>query len=220
MFKPLILILMFLCCNLMVAENALSQMSPEGLKAMREGMMRSQKKAAEKEAKKKKNTEERSESPPREEARRGRPAAKAKSEVGKEMKESDATAPSFELFEVKPESLMAVLDSNGDGKLSGKEIDYATDQLLRLDANDNGEIDVDELPGAMAEEAAPSGFDPAYKGPGEQIYKTISGFDADANGVLTRSEIRAEYRGAFRTIDSDGNREIDPKELLQFSKNQ
>lgn len=216
MFKPLIFLLMFVCCNLMIPENALSQMSPEGIKAMREGMMRAQKKAADKEAKKKMNSKG---STPAAQARRDEPAdSMAKPEGGKEMKESGAMAPSFKLFDVKPKSLMAVLDSNGDGKLSGKEIDFATDQLLRLDANDNGEIDVDELPGAMAEMA--SGFDPAYKGPGEQIYKTISGFDADANGVLTRSEMRAEYRGAFRAIDSDGNREINPKELLQFSQSQ
>lgn len=228
MFKPLIILLMIFCCNLIVAENALSQMSEQGLKDMREGIMRAQKKkAAEEAAMKKKNSENSSGSASKaagSDSRGGSESGSAtrmRSEVSKAMNKTDTAAPSFELFEVKPNSLMAVLDSDGDGQLSGKEIDFATDQLLRLDANDNGQIDVDELPGTMeAAAAAPSGFDRAYKGPGEQVYKTIAGFDADANGVLTRSEMRAEYRGAFRAIDSDGNREIDPKELLEFSKSQ
>ena len=128
-----------------------------------------------------------------------------------------ATVPSFKLFETKPSSLMAVLDIDGDGQLSGSEIDYAADQLLRLDANDNGEIESDELPDSAP---AYSGFNPAYTGPGEQIYKTISGFDKNADGQLTRSEMKAEYRGVFRTIDSDGDRSISPKELLGYVKNQ
>jgi len=120
---------------------------------------------------------------------------------------------------------MAVLDSDGDGKLSGNEIDYAADQLLRLDANDNGQIDIDELPSSKSMEAksmavADAGFNPDYDGPGQQVYKTIASFDADANGVLTRSEMRTEYKAVFRSIDTDGDRKIDPKELMQFSSKQ
>lgn len=221
MFRSLIFLLMVFCCNLMVSENALSQMSPEGLKAMREGMARAREKSANKDAKESPDRSDRTRAAA---TRAGRPpAAKGNSKMKAEMKKDAAATPSFELFDVKPKSLMAVLDSDGDGQLSGEEIDFATDQLLRLDANDNGQIDVDELPGVMKmadKETAASGFDPAYKGPGEQVYKTIAGFDANANGVLTRSEMRAEYKGAFRAIDTDGNREIDPKELLEFSSKQ
>ena len=214
MFKSLIFLLMVICCNLTVSENALSQMSPERIKAMREGMARARAKEAGETAKE--GSDKRSEGS----------ASKTNPEMKKDMKEMKETSEGSSLkpFDVKPKTLMAVLDSDGDGQLSGKEIDFATDQLLRLDANDNGQIDVDELPGAMAaaedKKSMPSGFDPAYKGPGEHVYKTMAGFDANADGVLTRSEMRAEYKGAFRSIDTDGNREIDPKELLEFSSKQ
>jgi len=217
MFKPFIFLLMVICCNLMVAEIAQAQMSPAQAKKMREAIARSRKEAMNKKDMKEESSEKRSTAA----SNRGRPsAAKANSEAKKEMKMADTANTSFKLFDVKPKSLLAVLDSDGDGQLSGKEIDFATDQLLRLDVNDNGQIDVDELPKGMMAGSMSKGFDPAYKGPGEQVYKTIAGFDADANGVLTRSEMRAEYRGAFRAIDADGNREIDPNELLMFAKEQ
>ena len=218
MFKSLIFLLMVICCSLMVSENALSQMSPEGIKAMREGMAKARMKDADKKAMKD------SDNASADAARRSRSRPpRSKAEMKKEMKEmkEPTEGSSFKLFDVKPKTLMAVLDSDGDGQLSGKEIDFATDQLLRLDANDNGQIDPDELPGVMmAAKEDPAGFDAAYKGPGEQVYKTIAGFDTDGNGLLSRSEMRADYKGAFRSIDSNGNREISPKELLEFSQKQ
>ena len=218
MFKSLIFLLMVICCSLMVSENALSQMSPEGIKAMREGMAKARMKDADKKAMKD------SDNASADAARRSRSRPpRSKAEMKKEMKEmkEPTEGSSFKLFDVKPKTLMAVLDSDGDGQLSGKEIDFATDQLLRLDANDNGQIDPDELPGVMmAAKEDPPGFDAAYKGPGEQVYKTIAGFDTDGNGLLSRSEMRADYKGAFRSIDSNGNREISPKELLEFSQKQ
>jgi len=81
--------------------------------------------------------------------------AQSKSKVAKSAK-PDAL-PSFKVFETKPASLMAVLDTDGDGKLSGSEIDYATDQLLRLDANDNGLISADELPASGSMSKSKSG---------------------------------------------------------------
>ena len=224
MFKSLIFLLMVICCSLMVCESALSQMSAEGLKAMREGMARARMKEAGKDAMKD------SDNDPADAASRGRGRSRSRSmppgskaEMKKEMKDmkEPTEGSSFKPFDVKPKTLMAVLDSDGDGQLSGKEIDFATDQLLRLDANDNGQIDPDELPGVMmAAKEDPAGFDAAYKGPGEQVYKTIAGFDTDGNGLLSRSEMRAEYKGAFRSIDLNGNREISPKELLEFSQKQ
>ena len=218
MFKSLIFLLMVICCSLVVSESALSQMSPEGIKAMREGMAKARMKDADKEAMK--DSDNASADAAR--RRRSRPPG-SKAEMKKEMKDmkEPTEGSSFKPFDVKPKTLMAVLDSDGDGQLSGKEIDFATDQLLRLDVNDNGQIDPDELPGVMmAAKEDPAGFDAAYKGPGEQVYKTIAGFDTDGNGLLSRSEMRAEYKGAFRSIDLNGNREISLKELLEFSQQQ
>ena len=167
MFKPLICLLMLICCSLLVSQDALSQMSPEGLKAMREGMARAQKREQDKEANKKESPENRSNNTRAAATRGGRPPkSMGKPNVKANMKKDAGATPSFEPFDVKPKSLMAVLDSDGDGQLSGDEIDFATDQLLRLDVNDNGQIDVDELPGDMApaeKESMASGFDPAYK---------------------------------------------------------
>lgn len=145
---------------------------------------------------------------------------------GKKMDEptaggSTSKEPPSTPFTTKPLTLMAVLDIDGDGKLSGSEIDYATDQLLRLDVNDDGSIGEDELPGVMEpKKMVKAGFDPSYSGPGEQVYKTISGFDKNGDGMLTRSEIKADYRSVFRTMDTDGDRSISPQELLGYVNDQ
>ena len=133
---------------------------------------------------------------------------KAGSSTKKEMTSMDP-------FKTKPKTLMEVLDSDGDGILSGAEVEFAANQLLRLDLNKNGRVDVDELPGASPAVAGP--FDSKYSGPGKQIYKTISGFDKNGDGKITRGEIKTEYRGAFRTMDTNGDRNIDSSELKNYA---
>ena len=153
------------------------------------------------------------------------PAGSETKTMAPDAKKMASTA--FEPFSTKPVSLMAVLDTDGDGQLSGEELDFATDQLMRLDVNDNGSIEAEELPSepATAAVAAPAepdltSFDPNYAGPGAAVYKNISSFDKNGDGVLTRSEIRADYGAVFRTMDTSGDRKIDPAELMEYVKNQ
>jgi len=167
--------------------------------------------------------------------------AQSKSKVAKSAK-PDAL-PSFKVFETKPASLMAVLDTDGDGKLSGSEIDYATDQLLRLDANDNGLISADELPasGSMsksksgsaskaksgsaseAAEATPAptpangGFIADYTGAGDEDYNALVALDANSDGLLTLDEMKGSYQWMFPRIDADKDGSVTPDELLDFA---
>jgi Ca2+-binding EF-hand superfamily protein len=217
MNRTLIVLVMLLVANTVSPNDALSQapdMSKyaERMQDMRADRAKGNKKPAARQRDQNREDVGRERAEATRTRRSAQPAARAKAAPEK--------AASFELFETKPVSLMAVLDSDGDGKLSGAEIDFATDQLLRLDANDNGEIDPGELPGSKPVVTVPTEFDAKYSGPGEQVYKTLSGFDKNGDGVLTRSEIKADYRGVFRTIDTDQNRSISPSELLEYVKTQ
>ncbi len=211
MTRPLIILSLLLVANFATPKEALSQ-APD-MRGYQEAMRNMQKNNA----KGKKGTEAKTRAADTRDEQRDREEA---APMGKsaQTNPAPAKATSFEPFKTKPLNLMAVLDSDGDGMLSGSEIDFATDQLLRLDANDNGQIDADELPGSKPPMAAK--FDPDYSGPGEQIYRTLSNFDKNADGMLTRSEIKADYRGVFRSIDTDGDKGISPNELLEYVKNQ
>lgn len=106
-----------------------------------------------------------------------------------------------------PSSLLEVLDTNGDGKLSAGEIAKASETLKKLDRNGNGELDPDELPGEKKAPETPA--DPrtqAAKG-------MVDGMDLNGDGKLTEQELPERMRPRFKSMDANGDGFVDVAEM-------
>jgi hypothetical protein len=116
-----------------------------------------------------------------------------------------------------PSPLIAALDGDRDGTLSGDEIAAAAEALSKLDTNSDGSLTRDELgpkpPVGKAGEP-PAGPPPAGR---ERDNKrpappAIAALDSDHDGTISAAEIKAAPE-SLKALDKNGDGLISPEEL-------
>jgi Ca2+-binding EF-hand superfamily protein len=113
------------------------------------------------------------------------------------------------------------LDTNKDGKISKDEAKGPlAENFDRLDLNKDGYLDKEELTRAMTRFLAMQGG-PGGGGPGSPSSPEFDPFDRDADGRLTREELKGTpYADKFDEIDTNKDGKIDPKEWAAYFKKQ
>lgn len=130
----------------------------------------------------------------------------------------------------RPGSLLAVLDGNQDGELSGAEIDGAAAALRALDKDGDGRLSAAELAQPRAQPraqqqpktragngdgAAPAG---RRRGNATGVLANLLALDQNGDGKLTRKEVPARMQRIFDRADSDKNDVLDRAEIDKFAK--
>jgi Ca2+-binding EF-hand superfamily protein len=113
------------------------------------------------------------------------------------------------------------LDTNKDGKISKDEAKGPlAENFDRLDLNKDGYLDKDELTRAMTRLAMQGGPGGAV-GPGGSSLPEFDPLDRDADGRLTREELKGTpHADKFDEIDTNKDGKIDPKEWAAYFKKQ
>lgn len=106
--------------------------------------------------------------------------------------------------------IIATLDANRDGQLSSDEINGATDALLALDADGDGNVTRSELAPARAGKGPRSGEDRAAR--------FFDRHDLDENGSVSFEEFIEPARAHFDEIDANGDGAIDLEEANHLPK--
>jgi Ca2+-binding EF-hand superfamily protein len=124
-----------------------------------------------------------------------------------------------------PDSLLALLDGNQDGELSGVEMDNAAAALRTLDKNGDGRLSGAELgrssPRQQQETTAAKGqaAAPNRKRQGNAgVRANLLALDADGDGKLSRSEVPGRMQRIFDRADTDKNGSLDRAEIDKFAQ--
>ncbi|HWB07870.1 MAG TPA: hypothetical protein VG826_01410 [Pirellulales bacterium] len=121
----------------------------------------------------------------------------------------------------QPRGLLGVLDTDGDGKLSKKEIASADESLRKLDRDNDGELSPGELaavlPPQPGQAPAPTAKSPEGDGrPGPaRLLERLRSLDADGDGKWSESELPPFLRQQFAKIDANKDGSVDADELRQ-----
>ena len=104
--------------------------------------------------------------------------------------------------------LMAVIDKDGDGELSDREISQAAAALRKLDRDGDGRVSRSELGGGAA-----GGAGSKFGGsPGSMF----SRFDRDGDGKISRDEAPGKLKERFGEVDQNGDGYLDGDEQRQL----
>lgn len=123
-------------------------------------------------------------------------------------------------------NLLAALDRDRNGELSGAEIERSTTALLTLDTNGDGKLSAAELSqtdskqpqftrSATGKASPPTGRRPNN---GSGALANLMKLDANGDGKLTQAEVPARMQRIFDRADSDKNGTLDQAEIERFSR--
>ena len=100
------------------------------------------------------------------------------------------------------------LDADDDGEISAAEIDAAAESLATLDEDGDGQLSEDEL---RPRGGGPIGG-PARTPP--EATAAFMAFDADADGLLERTELTSQFLSLLTRADGDGDGAASEAEIL------
>ena len=100
------------------------------------------------------------------------------------------------------------LDTDDDGEISAAEIDAAAESLATLDEDGDGRLSADEL---RPRRGGPIGG-PARTPP--EATAAFMRFDADADGLLERTELASQFVSLLTRADADGDGAASEAEIL------
>ena len=100
------------------------------------------------------------------------------------------------------------LDTDDDGEISAAEIDAAAESLATLDEDGDGGLSADEL---RPRRGGPIGG-PARTPP--EATAAFLAFDADADGLLERTELTSQFLSLLTRADGDGDGAASRAEIL------
>jgi Ca2+-binding EF-hand superfamily protein len=117
--------------------------------------------------------------------------------------------------------LFQALDTDGNGSLSAEEIDAAPEALRKLDANEDGAVDLAEVSprggaGAAGAGVASGGADrraTAAAASAERLVKRYLQSDSDGDGKLSQEEVPAALKRQFEQLDKNTDGFLDADEL-------
>jgi Ca2+-binding EF-hand superfamily protein len=114
------------------------------------------------------------------------------------------------------------LDTNKDGKVSKDEAKGPlAENFDRFDLNKDGYLDKEEMTRAMTRFLATQGGPGSGGGPGSPSPPEFDPLDRDADGRLTREELKGTpHADKFEEIDTNKDGKIDPKEWAAYFKKQ
>jgi len=116
-----------------------------------------------------------------------------------------------------PSSLMQVLDADGDGELSAKEIENATAALKTLDKDKNGKLTRQELAPAFGQ---PGG---QRQGAGNDVSAAVAAvmtFDKNGDGKLSKDELPERLKPLMDRADANKDGFLDKAELTAVAQRQ
>lgn len=127
-------------------------------------------------------------------------------------------------------ALFSVIDADGDGVVTTRELRRVVATLKKLDLDKDGKITLDEASSTLANTAAangpaalgganaghgPGGFQPAGD---PRTGPNLSQFDRNGDGVLTPDEVPPQMRSMVQGSDANNNGRLDPEEIAMIQQ--
>lgn len=112
--------------------------------------------------------------------------------------------------------LFQALDTDGNGSLSAEEIDGAPEALRKLDANEDGAVDMAEVSprgGPAAVAASGDRRATAAAANADRLVKRYLQSDSDGDGKLSQEEAPAALKRQFEQLDKNTDGFLDADEL-------
>jgi Ca2+-binding EF-hand superfamily protein len=114
--------------------------------------------------------------------------------------------------------VIAALDADGDGELSGGEIEAAAKALLKLDKNSDGKLTREELAPQFGGGFRPG--QPGQPGPGRfnpgELGERLRAADANKDGKLSKEEAPDMLKERFDRVDGNSDGFVDETEIKQM----
>ena len=114
-------------------------------------------------------------------------------------------------------AVLRVLDADGDGRISTREIEGAAAALKKLDKNSDGQLTRNELENALTDRPGGPGA-PGRRGRGGvagggAMLERLRQFDSNGDGKFSKEELPPRLQERFETLDTNKDGFINPREL-------
>ena len=127
-------------------------------------------------------------------------------------------------FRFPPSPMMSALDADKDGELSAKEIKNASDALKKLDKNNDGKVDRNELrpprPTGRSRGGRPgegSGRPGGGSGGRESFAERLMGFDKNGDEKISKDELPERMQRILERVDTNKDDALDKEELKKMA---